>query len=189
MILKMVHQLSILAAVVAVLSPGLSHGEPPSNDRPARRRPLQELRKNLRFESLPDEPGQRRGFAGYKAVLSREYAEKLLQVLKEDVDEKQVGRTLNSWSTDVRTKLLTPVVASNVSKFKKGLEANLGAHGVVITVKGPKPRDLTKADAADGDRTDEAIATLLPARLRGLFAAVNTVPMDWSIAPRTTPDP
>jgi hypothetical protein len=166
-----------LAALVLPAALRAADGPPPATE------------KAVRFEELPRDPNARLGSNGYRVILTREAAEKLRDTLQQDVDEKKLAATISQMTTDLRGKVLAVLIAMNVSQFKKDMTDKMGPAGVVITVTGPKPSDLLKEPPDQADRRDEVIKGLLPRKLKGIFAAINTVPARWSIAPRETVPP
>lgn len=168
---------SFIVAVLLLGPAALRAGDPPQEEKP------------VRFEELPAEANARRGSNGYRVIMTRPAAEKLRETLQQDVNERKLAATMAQWTTDIRGKLLAVVIAANVARFKQELGDKLGPSGVVITVTGPKPSDLLKENPSQADARDEMIKGILPRKLKGIFAAINTVPLFWTITPRETIPP
>jgi hypothetical protein len=145
----------------------------------------------VRLEEIPQEEGKK-PVNGFRIVVTKEAAEKLRDLVNDQVDQDKLMAEFGSLAKQPLVKAQLAVVFSNADKFKKELNDKMGKEGVIITITGSRLTDLA-ADAYPPLKNldPEMIKKMLPRRLRGLAAAANTNPAMalvsnwyWSIEPR-----
>lgn len=143
----------------------------------------------IRVLLLDEDKSEREGQNGYQILLNRWAAERLRDILHDNVNEKEIAKAVAEHSDELKVKLLAHLVAARVTLFKKELADKIGPRGVLIEVRGPKPLDLLQKDRTEEERTkadrrDALIQSVLPRKWRAVHHVVNTVPTQVTVYPR-----